>query len=938
MPQLQDNPDTYLTIKPGCVHLSIEQHASVTTQPRHLPYNQAWLCPSVHSAACLSYNTTQTLTLQSSLVVSICPQRSMPQLQHNPDTYLTIKPGCVHLSTEQHASVTTQPRHLPYNQAWLCPSVHRAACLSYNTTQTLTLQSSLVVSICPQSSMPQLQHNPDTYLTIKPGCVHLSTAQHASVTTQPRHLPYNQAWLCPSVHSSACLSYNTTQTLTLQSSLVVSICPQLSMPQLQHNPDTYLTIKPGCVHLSTEQHASVTTQPRHLPYNQAWLCPSVHSSACLSYNTTQTLTLQSSLVVSICPQSSMPQLQHNPDTYLTIKPGCVHLSTEQHASVTTQPRHLPYNQAWLCPSVHRAACLSYNTTQTLTLQSSLVVSICPQSSMPQLQHNPDTYLTIKPGCVHLSTEQHASVTTQPRHLPYNQAWLCPSVHRAACLSYNTTQTLTLQSSLVVSICPQLSMPQLQHNPDTYLTIKPGCVHLSTEQHASVTTQPRHLPYNQAWLCPSVHSSACLSYNTTQTLTLQSSLVVSICPQSSMPQLQHNPDTYLTIKPGCVHLSTEQHASVTTQPRHLPYNQAWLCPSVHRAACLSYNTTQTLTLQSSLVVSICPQLSMPQLQHNPDTYLTIKPGCVHLSTEQHASVTTQPRHLPYNQAWLCPSVHRAACLSYNTTQTLTLQSSLVVSICPQSSMPQLQDSRHLPYRHLPYNQAWLCPSVHRAACLSYNTTQTLTLQSSLVVSICPQLSMPQLQHIPETYLTIKPGCVHLSTEQHASVTRQPRHLPYNQAWLYPTVHRAACLSYNTTQTLTLQSSLVVSNCPQSSMPQLQHNPDTYLTIKPGCVHLSTAKHASVTTQPRHLPYNQAWLCPSVHRAACLSYKTAQTPTPTFDSHSPCEGVAGKPSFMRVQLESSCSPACKWYRPSVHRAACFSVMTAVPEITTSYKSTL
>ena len=331
--------------------------------------------------------------------------------------------------------------------------------------------------------MPQSQHNPDTYLTIKPGCVHLSIEQHALVTTQPRHLPYNQAWLCPSVHSSACLSYKTTQTLTLQSSLVVSICPQLSMPQSQHNPDTYLTIKPGCVHLSIEQHASVTRQPRHLPYNQAWLCPSVHGAACLSYNTTQTLTLQSSLVVSICPQLSMPQLQHNPDTYLTIKPGCVHLSTAQHASVTTQPRHLPNNQAWLCPSVHRAACLSYNTTQTLTLQSSLVVSICPQSSMPQLQDNPDTYLTIKPGCVHLSTEQHASVTTQPRHLPYNQAWLCPSVHRAACLSYNTTQTLTLQSSLVVSICPQLSMPQLQHNPDTYLTIKPGCVHLSTAQHA-----------------------------------------------------------------------------------------------------------------------------------------------------------------------------------------------------------------------------------------------------------------------------------------------------------------------------------------------------------------------------------------------------------------------------------------------------------------------
>ena len=732
MPQLQHNQDTYLTIKPGCVHLSTAQHASVTTQPRHLPYNQAWLCPSVHRAACLSYNTTQTLTLQSSLVVSNCPESSMPQLQHNPDTYLTIKPGCVHLSTAQHASVTTQPRHF-------------------------TLQSSLVVSICPQISMPKLQHNPDTYLTIKPGCVHLSTAQHASVTTQPRHLPYNQAWLCPSVHSSACLSYNTTQTLTLQSSLVVSICPQLSMPQLQHNPDTYLTIKPGCVHLSTEQHASVTTHPRHLPYNQAWLCPSVHSSACLSYNTTKTLTLQSSLVVSICPQLSMPQLQHNPDTYLTIKPGCVHLSTEQHASVTTQPRHLPYNQAWLCPSVHSSACLSYNTTQTLTLQSSLVVSICPQSSMPQLQHNPDTYLTIKPGCVHLSTAQHASVTTQPRHLPYNQAWLCPSVHSAACLSHNTTQTLTLQSSLVVSICPQLSMPQLQHNPDTYLTIKPGCVHLSTAQHASVTTQPRHLPYNQAWLCPSVHSAACLSYNTTQTLTLQSSLVVSICPQLSMPQLQRNPDTYLTIKPGCVHLSTEQHVSVTTQPRHLPYNQAWLFPSVHSSACLSYKTTQTLTLQSSLVVSICPQSSMPQLQHNPDTYLTIKPGCVHLSTEQHASVTTQPRHLPYNQAWLCPFIHSSACLSYNTTQTLTLQ-------------------------------------------------------SSLVVSICPQLSMPKLQHNPDTYLTIKPGCVHLSTAQHASVTTQPRHLPYNQAWLCPSVHSAACLSHNTTQTLTLQSSLVVSICP------------------------------------------------------------------------------------------------------------------------------
>ena len=326
----------------------------------------------------------------------------MPQLQHNPDTYLTIKPGCVHLSTEQHASVTTQPRYLPYNQAWLCPSVHSSVCLSYNTTQTLTLQSSLVVSICPQLSMPQLKHTPDIYLTIKPGCVHLSTAQHASVTT---------------------------------------------------HPDTYLTIKPGCIHLSTAQHASVKTHPRHLPYNQAWLCPSVHSSACLSYNTTQTLTLQSSLVVSICPQLSMPQLQHTPDTYLTIKPGCVHLSTAQHASVTTQPRHLPYNQAWLCPSVHRAACLSYNTTQTLTLQSSLVVSICPKSSMPQLQHNPDTYLTIKPGCVHLSTAQHASVTTQPRHLPYNQAWLCPSVQRAACLSYKTTQTLTLQLSLVVSICP-----------------------------------------------------------------------------------------------------------------------------------------------------------------------------------------------------------------------------------------------------------------------------------------------------------------------------------------------------------------------------------------------------------------------------------------------------------------------------------------------------
>ena len=431
----------------------------------------------------------------------------MPQSQHNPDTYLTIKPGCVHLSIEQHASVTTQPRHLPYNQAWLCPSVHRAACLSYNTTQILTLQSSLVVSICPQLSMPQLQHNPDTYLTIKPGCVHLSTAQHASVKTHPRHLPYNQAWLCPSVHSSACLSYNT---------------------------------------------------PRHLPYNQAWLYPSVHSTACLSYNTSQTLTLQSSLVVSICPQLSMPQLQHNPDTYLTIKPGCVHLSTAQHASVTTHPRHLPYNQAWLCPSVHSSACLSYNTTQTLTLQSSLVVSICPQSSMPQLQHNQDTYLTIKPGCVHLSKEQHASVTTQPRHLPYNQAWLCPSVHSSACLSHNTTQTLTLQSSLVVSICPKSSMPQLQDNPDTYLTIKPGCVHLSIEQHASVTTQPRHLPYNQAWLCP----------------------------------------------PGCVHLSTAQHASVTRQPRHLPYNQAWLCPSVHSSS-LSHNTTQTLTLQSSLVVSICP---------------------------------------------------------------------------------------------------------------------------------------------------------------------------------------------------------------------------------------------------------------------------------------------------------------------------------------------